>query len=225
MVKNNYRYVVLGTPFCAASLRANLLFGPPSDVLIGLGAASGERILQHREVWRLFSGIWLHSGLLHLVANMVSLLVIGCHMERVHGGLCIGSVYVIMGVFGSLASAISAPSTASVGASSAVFGLSKAVVGDIHMYRALSETPVIFLRRVCFVVAIQLCIYVAAIVHLAIGAAASFEYESCVSGLLMGFVMSATVLKGTKPEGSKGAAAADSDAAMEMPTDVPVAPA
>ena len=147
--------------------------------------------LLHREVWRLFSGIWLHCGLLHLVANMVSVLVIGCHMERVHGCL----VYLITGVLGSTASAISAPSATSVGASSAIFGLAGAAVGDILMNRAVHEAPTATLCRVCFVAIIQLWVCVTGTLQSGTGGAApSLDYAAYVFGYLTGFVTSLTVL-------------------------------
>jgi len=46
--------------------------------------------------------MWLHNGLLHLVVNMVSLLIIGCHVERVHGCLRTGLVYITTGIVGSI---------------------------------------------------------------------------------------------------------------------------
>jgi len=46
----HYRPAVLDTPVCAASLSENLLFGPPSGLLARMGAALGERIIQHRDM-------------------------------------------------------------------------------------------------------------------------------------------------------------------------------
>ena len=40
--------------------------------------------------------------MLHLVVNMVSLLIIGCHVERVHGCLRTGLVYITTGIVGSI---------------------------------------------------------------------------------------------------------------------------
>jgi len=176
--------------YCRFALNENLLFVSSLDLLIRLGAVSGERIVQHKEVCRLVSGMWLHSGLLHLIVNMVSLLAIGCHMECVHGCLRIGLVYITAGIVGSLASAISAPSSASVGTSGAVVGLLGAALVDILMNRAVHGAPVTSWCRVCLVVAIQTWTCTAAVTEAAMGTSPSFEYVACVFSFLRGFAMS-----------------------------------
>jgi rhomboid protease GluP len=57
------------------------------------------------EPWRLFSSMFLHIGFIHLALNMYMLLLCGPIVERAFGSVKFALIYLISGVFGSLASA------------------------------------------------------------------------------------------------------------------------
>lgn len=42
-------------------------------------------LVQEGEWWRLLSCLWLHAGLIHLIANMISLLFMGIRLEEEFG--------------------------------------------------------------------------------------------------------------------------------------------
>lgn len=44
-----------------------------------------SKVVDGHQGWRLISCIWLHGGLLHLLANMLSLVVIGIRLEQEFG--------------------------------------------------------------------------------------------------------------------------------------------
>lgn len=44
-----------------------------------------RKLVEDGEVWRLFSCIWLHAGVVHLLVNMLSLLVTGVRLEGEFG--------------------------------------------------------------------------------------------------------------------------------------------
>lgn len=50
-----------------------------------MGALDVNKVVDDHQGWRLITCIWLHGGLLHLLANMLSLLVIGIRLEQEFG--------------------------------------------------------------------------------------------------------------------------------------------
>jgi rhomboid protease GluP len=92
-------------------------------VLIRFGANFGPAILQG-EIWRLFTSMFLHVGFMHLAFNGYALYIFGLEMESLyHPGRYL-IVYILSGLFGSLASfATRGPDVLSAGASGAIFGI------------------------------------------------------------------------------------------------------
>ena len=94
-----------------------------TQVLIRFGANYGPLILQG-EVWRLFTSMFLHIGLTHLAFNAYALYIFGLEMERLYGPDRFIVIYILSGLFGSLASFASrGPNVLSAGASGAIFGI------------------------------------------------------------------------------------------------------
>lgn len=91
------------------------------NVLIFMGAKVNELIAQG-EYWRLFTPIFLHGSFEHLLFNGLALFLWGRYIEGLFGKVKYLSIYIIAGLFGSLASYIMSPSV-SIGASGAIFGL------------------------------------------------------------------------------------------------------
>ena len=79
--------------------------------------------------WRLFTCMFLHIGLIHLLFNMFVLWGIGRVFERFVGSIELTVVYLIAGLFGSLASIGWNPDVVSAGASGAIFGVYGALLG------------------------------------------------------------------------------------------------
>ena len=50
-----------------------------------MGALVWEKVVHHHQGWRLVSSMWLHAGVLHLVANMLCLLFVGMRLEQQFG--------------------------------------------------------------------------------------------------------------------------------------------
>ena len=82
------------------------------------------------EPWRLCSAMWLHAGVIHLASNMWGLKQAGFPAERVHGWWKILLLYMLSGLMGNVISSIFLPTSITVGASGAVFGLFGAMWGD-----------------------------------------------------------------------------------------------
>ncbi len=79
------------------------------------------------EPWRLLTSMFLHIGLIHLAANCYMLMVLGGIVEREFGSARFTLIYLLSGLFGSLASALLATSfKVSAGASGALMGITGA---------------------------------------------------------------------------------------------------
>nr|KAJ0194212.1 hypothetical protein LSAT_V11C800422820 [Lactuca sativa] len=71
--------------FSFQPFKENPLLGPSSSALEKMGALDVNKVVDDHQGWRLITCIWLHGGLLHLLANMLSLLVIGIRLEQEFG--------------------------------------------------------------------------------------------------------------------------------------------
>ena len=58
---------------------------PCSSRLQKLGALDVSKVVHEHQGWRLITCMWLHGGVFHLLANMLSLLVIGIRVEQEFG--------------------------------------------------------------------------------------------------------------------------------------------
>eukprot|EP01126_Amoeba_proteus_P052316 TRINITY_DN6306_c0_g1_i3.p1 TRINITY_DN6306_c0_g1~~TRINITY_DN6306_c0_g1_i3.p1 ORF type:complete len:184 (-),score=42.41 TRINITY_DN6306_c0_g1_i3:538-1089(-) len=107
------------------------MLGPPVDVLVETGGKWVPFIKQRGESWRLLTSIFLHAGIVHLLLNLVTQILIGIRLERIHGTFRIAGVYLVSGVYGFLFSSIFLPNTVSVGASGSIFGFFGVLLNDL----------------------------------------------------------------------------------------------
>ena len=114
------------------------IFGDGSThirTLIDFGA-NAISYTKRGEYYRLFTSLFLHAGVVHLICNMYSLYVIGPQAESFYGKLKYLCLFVITGISGSLLSvAFSGNNALSVGASGAIFGLLGAILYFGYHYR------------------------------------------------------------------------------------------
>ena len=50
-----------------------------------MGALQWDNVVNRHQGWRLVTCIWLHAGIIHLLANMLSLVFIGIRLEQQFG--------------------------------------------------------------------------------------------------------------------------------------------
>lgn len=107
-----------------------LKFGANLDVLVKNG-----------EYYRLFTSIFLHIGIMHLLCNMYSLYIIGREVESLFGKVKYIIIFILSGIFGSILSIAFSHNVISAGASGAIFGLLGALLYFGLYYRTyLGET-------------------------------------------------------------------------------------
>lgn len=179
-----YGFSIAGAHLCAASFSVNPLLGPSSEVLVKMGGSMSHLIVEKKELWRLIAPIYLHGGLIHFVINMIVFLQVGLPLERVHGWLRIGFVYILSGVFGVIMGAIFSTHAVSVGASGAIFGLLGASIGDLIQNWKLYSRPCSYLAALLISSAVQLVL----------GTIPMLDNFAHFFGFFMGLFSSLTVL-------------------------------
>ncbi len=116
----------------AAFILAEIFFGPTGDAEV-LRRAGGQvpSLVLGGEYWRLITAMFLHSGIRHLLNNMLLLYVLGEVLERLLGHVKFAILYILGGLAGNLVELAfmlgRGEDIVSVGASGAVF----AVMGGV----------------------------------------------------------------------------------------------
>jgi membrane associated rhomboid family serine protease len=78
--------------------------------------------------WRLFTAAFLHGNLIHIGLNMLALGWFGTAVERYMGHARYLGLYIVSGLAGSAGALIATPTSPTVGASGAVFGILGAIL-------------------------------------------------------------------------------------------------
>ena len=86
--------------------------------------ANVDTLTKNGDYYRLFTSMFLHIGILHLLCNMYSLYIVGTQVEYFYGKVKYIIIYLFSLIMGSLFTvALSSVNTVSAGASGAIFGL------------------------------------------------------------------------------------------------------
>ena len=110
-----------------------LLYGQ-SEAMVAQFCVHGPSI-RYGQYYRLFTGMFLHGSIFHLIFNSYALYVIGSQIESFLGKFKFLIIYLAGGLMGSLFSITFNGNTASIGASGAFFGLMGALVYFGYHYR------------------------------------------------------------------------------------------
>jgi membrane associated rhomboid family serine protease len=123
------RHVNRNTPVTWALIAINTGLFLAGELFSSFGNELLQRAAQHPalvdrgEWWRLFTAMFLHSGILHVLFNMYALWLFGPVLERRFGSLSFASLYLAAGVAGGALYQLIGPNAWAVGASGAIFGL------------------------------------------------------------------------------------------------------
>ncbi|HPF83392.1 MAG TPA: rhomboid family intramembrane serine protease [Bacilli bacterium] len=102
--------------------------------LLSFGALYGPAV-KSGEIYRLFTAAFIHIDILHLLFNCYALYVIGPQIENFFGKWKYLGIYLFSAVCGNMLSIMFNPSTVSIGASGAIFGIMGSLVYFGYYYR------------------------------------------------------------------------------------------
>ena len=106
---------------------------PTPDWMADHGGNFGPLTLGGEE-WRLFTAMFLHYGVIHILMNMIGLIDGGRHVERMYGRAGFIALYLVSGLAASLATSLRA-NVVSAGASGAIFGVFGAFGAFLFLHR------------------------------------------------------------------------------------------
>jgi rhomboid protease GluP len=126
-----------------------------TDVLVRLGAKV-TALIAAGQYWRMLTSMFLHIGIAHIFFNGYALVIIGTELERIFGPGRFLAIYLLSGLFGSLAS-YAFVSNLAAGASGAIFGLIGALAAFFLLHRErLGSWGRARLANIVFLIAINL---------------------------------------------------------------------
>lgn len=170
-----------------ASLPGDLdgwMLGDHLPVLFNFGANWGPAVADG-EIWRLVTSMFLHSGIVHVALNLLSLFFLGRNVEAFYGPWPFLALFLGSGIGGAIASA-TLSSSISVGASGGVFGL--AGVSIVFAYRFRRQLP----SRVTRIMGTFVGVLVAA--NIALGLVFAFiDSKAHLGGLLSGALLAMVI--------------------------------
>ncbi|OAY56557.1 RHOMBOID-like protein 2 [Manihot esculenta] len=165
-------------------LKENPLFGPSSSTLEKMGALEWNKVVHGHQGWRLITCMWLHAGVIHLLANMLSLIFIGIRLEQQFGFVRVGIVYLLSGFGGSILSSLFIQRNISVGASGALFGLLGAMLSELLTNWTIYSNKIAALLTLVVIIAI----------NLAVGILPHVDNFAHIGGFLAGFLLGFVIL-------------------------------
>jgi len=116
--------------FIATLLGGAHWIAPRGGALIAWGSNFGP-YTTHGEWWRPLTSIFIHFGIVHRLANMLAMAMLGPTIERLYGSVNYFLIYVFSRISGGLASLFWHPNVNSAGASGAMFGIIGALLAAI----------------------------------------------------------------------------------------------
>ena len=158
--------------------------------LVDMGALFGPYTVLESQWWRLFSAMFLHGGITHLLMNMFSLYLIGRTAENYFDMKSYISIYLFSGLIGGLVSLYVHPVSVGVGASGAIFGVFGALAGFFlaHREKIASHTKA-FMKDFVIIMGINLVIGFSI---------ESVDVSAHIGGLLIGFIGGFMLSKNSK---------------------------
>lgn len=124
------------------------------DLITLWGAKINSQIVTG-QYWRLLTPMWLHGSLLHIAFNMYALYIFGRNLEPAYGHGRFLLLYLLSGYAGNVISFMMSPN-ASVGSSTAIFGLIAAQGVFLYQNRHLIRNAQAMLVNTLMIVVINL---------------------------------------------------------------------
>ncbi|XP_012078131.2 RHOMBOID-like protein 8 isoform X1 [Jatropha curcas] len=164
-------------------LSENPLLGPSASTLDKVGALRKTLLVEH-QTWHLLSCPWLHSGLIHLIINLIGVIFLGIYLEQEFGPLRTGIIYIFSGFFGTLVTALFVRDSPAVSSSGAQFGLLGATLS------ALIRNWKLYSNKV----AALLILFAVFACNIMLGLLPYVSNYSNIGGLISGFLLGLALL-------------------------------
>ncbi len=122
--------------YAFTSVAGGNFFYTDDKILVGLGQYND--FVVRGGLWQLFTAMFVHVHLFHLLGNMLFLLIFGARGEDLFSEKEFFFIYLASGLSGNLLTLLVGPSTVSAGASGAIFGMFGACV--IYLGQTLGQS-------------------------------------------------------------------------------------
>jgi len=111
-----------------------------------------KEIVAGRNLWTLFTSMFLHGGFFHIIGNMLYLWIFGDNIEDAFGHFWFLLVYLFTGLVGSLLQIVFMPGSSipTIGASGAISGVMGAYFVLFPRARVLTLVPIFFFIRLIY---------------------------------------------------------------------------
>lgn len=185
--KLTYTLIILNSiVYLFSAFFSQSLMDMDMQTLVDMGALYGPYTVQQGEWWRLFTAMFLHGGMTHLLMNMFSLYLVGRGAEMYFDTKSYLSIYLFSGLLGGLVSLYMHPASVGVGASGAIFGIFGALAGFFLAHRdKIASHSKAFMKDFAIIIGINL------VIGLSIPSVdVSAHIGGLVVGLIGGFVLS-----------------------------------
>jgi len=167
---------IIGGDFITTGDRAIFLFGQVNYFVIYYGW-----------YWQLFTSMFVHVSIVHLLGNMFFLLIFGLRAEELFSLKEYLLIYFLSGLTGNLLTLLFGLDMVSAGASGAIFGVFGACI--IYIRRAIGQSIITALMYAFFLFMINIGPGVNFLAHLG----------GLAVGLLIGYVLGATRRRSVTP--------------------------
>jgi rhomboid protease GluP len=167
---------IIGGDFITTGDSAILLFGQVNYFVIFYG-----------RYWQLFTSMFVHVSIIHLLGNMFFLLIFGLRAEELFSLKEYLLIYFLSGLTGNLLTLLFGLDMVSAGASGAIFGVFGACI--IYIRRAIGQSIITALMYAFFLFMINIGPGVNFLAHLG----------GLAVGLLIGYVLGATRRRSVTP--------------------------
>lgn len=177
-------------PYVFSALLSQSLIDMDMKALVDMGALYGPYVVGEGEWWRLFTAMFLHGGMTHLLMNMFSLYIVGRGAEIYFDRNAYLSIYLFSGLIGGLVSLFMHPESVGVGASGAIFGVFGALAGFFLAHREkIATDSKAFMKDFTIIIGINLVIGFSI---------PSVDVSAHLGGLAVGFVGGFVISKNPK---------------------------
>jgi len=166
--------------YILAAFQSQSLTDMNLEALVNMGALYGPLTVLQGEWWRLFTAMFLHGGMTHILMNMFSLYLIGRGAEMYFDTKSYLSIYLFSGIIGGLVSLYIHPESVGIGASGAIFGVFGALAGFFLAHKdKIATQSKAFMKDFAMIIGLNLVIGFSI---------PSVDVSAHIGGLIVGFL-------------------------------------